>query len=402
MDSVVIKAGREASLLRRHPWVFSGAVARLIGHPQRGQTVQVLSADGRALAVGAFSPDSQIQVRLWDHDPCTCIDADFFRRRIADAVAFRRGLPSLKDTDAWRLVNAEADGLPGLIVDRYADFAVCQFLSAGAEAWRAEIVAALSEILPLKGIYERSDTESRRKEGLAPSTGPLWGQAPPGRVAIIEGSLRFQVDIQAGHKTGFYLDQRENRRVVAAHSAGTEVLNAFSYTGAFGIWALAGGARTVTHLDTAAEALALAEIHTTLNGFDRAAVTLTAADVFKQLRAFRDAGRRFDLIVLDPPKFAFSAGQVPKAARGYKDINLLAFKLLRPAGLLFTFSCSGHIDAALFQKIVSDAALDAGCGGRLLQDLGQAPDHPVALHFPEGRYLKGLLVRVEGAGAKGS
>jgi 23S rRNA (cytosine1962-C5)-methyltransferase len=395
INAVVIKAGREASLLRRHPWVFSGAVARLIGQPGEGETVQVQTADGRTLAVGAYSPVSQIRVRVWDNNPSTIVDADFFKRRIGQAIARRNRQPSLKDTDAWRVVNAESDSLPGLIVDRYADFAVCQFLSAGAEAWRAEIVAALRETLPLKGIYERSDTESRRKEGLSPSVGPLWGAPPPGRLEIVEGRLRFQVDLQGGHKTGFYLDQRDNRRLVAAYSAGAEVLNAFSYTGAFGLWALEGGAGAVTHLDTAAEALALAQIHTCLNGFDPSAVTLTEADVFSRLRHYRDVGQYFDLIVLDPPKFAFSAGQVPKAARGYKDINLLAFKLLRPGGILFTFSCSGHIDVALFQKIVFDAALDAGCTGRILHDLGQAPDHPVALNFPEGRYLKGLVVQVE-------
>ncbi len=391
--AVVIKAGREASLLRRHPWIFSGAVARLMGQPGSGDTVQVLAADGRSLAVGAYSPSSQIRVRVWDSDAATPIDAGFFHRRIARAVALRKWQPSLQDTDAWRVVNAESDGLPGLIVDRYADFAVCQFLSAGVEAWRDEIVAAVWDHLPLKGIYERSDSESRLKEGLPAATGVLRGEPPPTRVEIREGRLRFYVDLRSGHKTGFYLDQRDNRRMVAAYADGAEALNAFSYTGAFGLWALEGGAKAVTHLDTSAEALALAEAHTSLNGFDAARVTVTAADVFKQLRRYRQEERRFDLIVLDPPKFAATAAQVSKAARGYKDINLLAFTLLRPGGLLFTFSCSGHLDPALFQKIVFDAALDAGCNARILQDLGQAPDHPVALHFPEGRYLKGLLIR---------
>jgi 23S rRNA (cytosine1962-C5)-methyltransferase len=396
MNAVVIKKGREASLLRLHPWVFSGSVARLVGRPGRGETVRVQAADGRTLAVGAYSPDSQIRVRIWDHDPLTVIDAAFFHRRLAAALAWRRRLPHLRDTNAWRLVNEESDGLPGLVVDRYADFAVCQFLSAGAETWRDAIVAALRAQLPLQGIFERSDTEARRKEGLPPSVGPIWGTPPPVSIDITEGPLRFQVNVHTGHKTGFYLDQRENRRLTATYSAGARVLNAFAYTGAFGLWAFAGGAQSVTQLETSSDALAMAEAHASLNGFDPARVSHVAADVFKQLRTYREEGRRFDLVILDPPKFAATAGQVAKAARGYKDINLLAFRLLRPGGTLFTFSCSGHVDAPLFQKIVFDAALDAGCTARILHDLGQAPDHPVALNFPEGRYLKGLVVGIEG------
>jgi 23S rRNA (cytosine1962-C5)-methyltransferase len=396
MNAVVIKKGREASLLRHHPWVFSGAVARLVGKPKRGETVRIQAADGRTLAVGAYSPDSQIRVRLWDHDPQTAIDAAFFHHRLERAIAWRGRLPQLRDTNAWRIVNGESDGLPGVVVDRYADFAVCQFLSAGADLWREEIVAALRAQLPIKGVFERSDTDARRKEGLPPSMGPIWGLPPPELIDITEGPLRFQVDVQTGHKTGFYLDQRENRRLVAAYSPGAHVLNAFAYTGAFGLWALAGGAETVTHLEASADALTQADVHTALNGFDSAKVSLITADVFKQLRIYRDQGQRFDLVILDPPKFAAAAGQVSKAARGYKDINLLAFRLLRPGGTLFTFSCSGHVDGALFQKIVFDAALDAGCTVKILHDLGQAPDHPVALNFPESRYLKGFAVGIEG------
>ncbi|HDI58995.1 MAG TPA: 23S rRNA (cytosine(1962)-C(5))-methyltransferase RlmI [Desulfobacteraceae bacterium] len=394
MNAVIIKKGREASLLRRHPWVFSGSVARLVGSPGRGETMQIQASDGRPLGVGAYSPDSQIRVRVWDHDPQTVIDTAFFQHRLASAISWRSRLPHLRETNAWRLVNGESDGLPGLVVDRYADFAVCQFLSAGADAWRNEIVAALRAQFPLQGVFERSDTEARRKEGLLPSVGSLWGAAPPECIEITEGPLRFQVDVRTGHKTGFYLDQRENRRLVAAYSAGAKVLNAFAYTGAFGLWALAGGAQSVIQLETSTDALAMAETHAPLNGFAPAKISHVCADVFKQLRAYRDEGRRFDLIILDPPKFAAAAGQVSKAARGYKDINLLAFRLLNPGGTLFTFSCSGHVDTALFQKIVFDAALDAGCTARILHDLGQAPDHPVALNFPEGRYLKGLAVGI--------
>ena len=394
MHTVIIKSGREKSLRRRHPWVFSGAVARLIGTPAPGDTVAVQAANGQPLGVGAFSPRSQIRVRLWDSDPQTTVDEAFFAQRIA-AAAVRRRLPPLGDTDALRLVNAESDGLPGLIVDRYGEFAVCQFLSAGVEAWKPALVAALRAELPVRGIFERSDADVRRKEGLAPSVGTLWGETPPPVIEITEGPLRFEVDVHHGHKTGFYLDQRENRRLVAVYAAGAEVLNAFSYTGAFGIWALHGGARSVTHVDSAAAALATAERHTALNGFDPRAVSLVQADVFEQLRHYRDTGRCFDLIVLDPPKFAATGGQVPRAARGYKDINLLGFRLLRPGGRLFTFSCSGHIELDLFKKIVADAALDAGRRGCILHDLGQAPDHPVGLHFPEGRYLKGIVVQAD-------
>ena len=395
MDTVIIKSGREASLRRHHPWVFSGALARLIGRPAPGATVALHAADGRPLGVGAYSPHSQIRVRIWDHDPATAIDAAFFQDRIRRAATRRMRIPGMADTDARRLVNAESDGLPGLVVDQYGDFMVCQFLSAGVEAWKPQIVAALCAQGPPAGIYERSDATVRTKEGLPPSRGVLWGEPPPPRIAIREGPLHFEVDVLTGHKTGFYLDQRDNRRQVAAFADGAEVLNAFSYSGGFGLWALHGGARQVTHIDTSREALALAEANARRNGFEPAATVLTAADVFAALRGYRDEGRRFDLVVLDPPKFAATAGQVPKAARGYKDINLLGFKLLRPGGILATFSCSGHVEPPLFQKIVADAALDAGRRARILRDLGQAADHPVDLCFPEGRYLKGLLVQAD-------
>ena len=395
MHTVIIKVRRDHSLRRRHPWVFSGAIARVIGRPEPGETVALFTADGQPLGLGAYSPASQIRVRLWDADEKCSIDAEFFRRRIARAATRRQGCPRLQQTDAYRLINAESDGLPGLIVDRYADFAVCQFLAAGVEAWKPDIVAALRQEIPLSGIFERSDPEVRGKEGLPPATGNLWGETPPQPIVIREGPLSFEVDVHNGHKTGFYLDQRENRRLLAAYASDAEVLNAFSYTGAFGLWALFGGARNVTHVDSAAEALAAAGRHTRLNGFETQRVTLIQADVFQQLRRYRDEGRRFDLIVLDPPKFAASISQVSRAARGYKDINLLAFKLLRPAGRLFTFSCSGHMERNLFQKIVSDAALDAERSACVLHHLGQAPDHPVALNFPEGEYLKGMAIQVD-------
>lgn len=396
LPTLSLKLGREKSLLRRHPWIFSGAVARLEGDPQPGETVDVCAADGRWLARAACSPRSQICARVWTFAEDETITPDFFRSRLARALTARNLLSNLQSpVSAVRLVNAESDFLPGLIVDRYADWLVCQFLSAGAEKWKREIVAALGELVPNAGIYERSDVDVRAKEGLPPVTGVLAGAPPPELVEIEESGCRFLVDVQRGHKTGFYLDQRNNRALLAGYASGREVLNAFAYTGSFGVLALRGGAAHVTNLDSSAAALELARRNIELNGFDKIRITHHLGDAFAVLRQYRDARRQFDLIVLDPPKFAESQRQVERAARGYKDINLLAFKLLRPGGLLFTFSCSGAIEPALFQKIVADAAVDAGCEAQILQRMTQAADHPVALSFPEGEYLKGLVCRVE-------
>lgn len=398
MVSLTLKPGREKSLLRRHPWIFSGAVARVDGALAPGETVQVISAAGEPLALGAYSPQSQIAVRLWTFDPAQTITPDFLRARLAQAVTARALGPTpdswLPGAAARRLVNAESDGLPGLVVDAYADYLVSQFLSAGAEHWKRDLVNALNELCPNQGIYERSDVDVREKEGLAPAVGVLAGRAPPEQVEIQEGAVRFYVDVLGGHKTGFYLDQRENRALVAQFSEGREVLNGFAYTGGFAVWALQGGATRVTNVDTSAPALALAQRQLALNGLDESRVENVPGDMFQVLRRYRDARRTFDLIILDPPKFAEARSQIEGAARGYKDINLLAFKLLRPGGVLFTFSCSGLISPDLFQKIVAGAALDAGREAQILRRLTQAPDHPVALNFPEGEYLKGLVCRV--------
>lgn len=391
---VWLKEGREKSLLRRHPWVFEGAIARLEGEPQAGETVQVCDAHGQFLAWGAYSPSSQIRVRLWSFNPQERIDALFLRRRLEAALRARQGLLADSQTNAWRLVHAESDGLPGLIVDQYADTLVAQFLSSGAERWREEIATALMDLTQARRLYERSDVEVRRLEGLPDRSGPLRGEAPPDRLEIVENGLRFYVDVYQGHKTGFYLDQRRNRRLVRDLAQGRHVLDCFCYSGGFLVNALAGGAASALGLDTSAEALALAEANIALNRLAAQRVTLEEADVFQALRALRDRGRRFDLIVLDPPKFAPTAAHIPQAARGYKDINLLAFKLLNPGGILLTFSCSGGVDAALFQKIVADAAVDAGIQAQIFAWLFQAEDHPVSLAFPEGIYLKGLAVRV--------
>lgn len=389
LPSLSLKPGREKSVLRRHPWVFSGAVARLDGSPEAGGTVEVRSAAGDLLGHAAYSPSSQIRARLWSVDPLEVVDADFFRRRIERALRLRAGL-QIGSGGALRLVYAESDGLPGLIVDRYAGTLVAQFLTTGAEFWRETLADLLLEQTGLKDLYERSDAEVRELEGLPPRQGALRG-VPPEKSTISENGLLFTVDIAHGHKTGFYLDQRLNRLRVRSLAEGREMLDCFCYTGGFTVHALAGGARSVLSVDASAEALSLCQEHVLLNHFPSEKHETLEGDVFQVLRKLRDAGRTFDLIVLDPPKFAPTAAQAEKASRGYKDINLLGFKLLRPGGILVTFSCSAGVDAALFQKIVASAALDAGAEAQILERLSQGPDHPVALHFPEGAYLKGLV-----------
>ncbi|HPB01258.1 MAG TPA: class I SAM-dependent methyltransferase, partial [Candidatus Marinimicrobia bacterium] len=382
-------------LLRHHPWLFSGAIERIEGEPQLGETVELRAHDGRFLGFGAWSPKSQIAVRIWSFNPDDEINADFLRRQLSWAIKRRESLFEPGKTDAVRLVNAESDGLPGLIVDRYNDYLVVQFLSAGAEFWRETIVTVLAEIVPVTGIYERSDVEVREKEGLELRRGLLQGNEPSELIEICENSRRFLVDIRNGHKTGFYLDQRDNRQKITEFSARREVLNCFAYTGGFALAALSAGATKVTNVETSAEALELLNRNVALNGFNPAKVENLTDDVFQVLRKFRDQGRSFDLIILDPPKFAESKSQIERASRGYKDINLLAFKLLRPGGILFTFSCSGQISPELFQKIVADSALDAGKSAQILVWLNQSADHPTALNFPEGHYLKGLVCVVD-------
>jgi 23S rRNA (cytosine1962-C5)-methyltransferase len=394
MAAVILKPGREKSLLRRHPWIFSGAVAGVDGEPEAGDTVDVRAADGAILAKGAFSPHSQITVRVWSFDPAEEIDPPFFRRRLERAAACRNFLLKDRDRSAYRLVYAESDNLPGIIVDRYQDFFVCQFLSAGAERWKGQIASLLNEMLPVSGIYDRSDTQVREKEGLPPQSGILSGEMPPALIMIQEGPCRFLVDVQRGHKTGFYLDQRENRNALEEFAEGTEVLNCFAYTGAFGIRALKSNASKVTHIESSGPALEIAKRHAELNRVDGSRVENVEDDVFHRLREYRKSGRQFDLIILDPPKFVESRSQLERASRGYKDINLLAFQLLRQGGLLFTFSCSGLMPALLFQKIVADAALDAHREAQIIRFLSQSRDHPTSLNFPEGAYLKGLICRV--------
>ncbi len=391
---VHLKPGRDKSLRRWHPWVFSGAIARVTGTPNAGDTVTVVGANGVPLGVGAYSPHSQIRVRLWTFDPHQGIDAAFLAAQVARAVE-RRGAPDEGGPWARRLVHAENDGLPGLIVDRYGDQLVAQILAAGAERWREDLADALLAATGCAGLHERSDADVRIKEGLPVRAGHWRGREAPELVEIRESGVRLLVDVRQGHKTGFYLDQRPARAKVAALAAGRRVLNCFAYTGGFGLAALRGGAEHVTHLEASGAALALADRHGEMNGFEPARWECVEADAFTRLRQWQQEGRRFDLVVLDPPKFVESRQHLPRGCRGYKDINLQALKLLAPGGVLVTFSCSGLLEADLFQKIVADAALDAGRRLQMVERLGQADDHPVLLSFPEGAYLKGLVCRAD-------
>ena len=389
---IVLKKGREKSLRRRHPWIFSGAIGKVTGKPGVGDTVEIKDSSGKPLARAAYSPKSQIRARVWTFDPAEEVDAAFFRQRVMRALALREALPAGRHSNALRLVHGESDGLPGLVVDRYADVLVAQFLAAGVERWRDPILDALVELSGCSAVYERSDAETRKLEGLEARVGFARGDHAAKRCPIIEYGLNFRVDVEQGQKTGFFLDQRENRQRVRSLAAGREVLDGFSYTGGFAIAALAGGAQRVTAVESSKEAIEIARENLAANPFDAAKVEFVQADVFAQLRKLRDQAARFDLVVLDPPKFAPTASQARNAARAYKDINLLAFKLLRPGGLLATFSCSGGVDAALFQSIVAGAALDAGAEAKIVERFSAAADHPVALEFPEGDYLKGLLL----------
>ncbi|MFN0186503.1 MAG: class I SAM-dependent rRNA methyltransferase [Aquabacterium sp.] len=388
--TVRLHPGKERSLMRHHPWVFAGSVAR--GGGDSGATVRVETADGRFLAWAAYSPRSQIRLRAWSFDAAEPIDGAFFERRIAAAVAMRARLAIA--SDSMRLVHGEADGLPGLIVDRYADVLSVQLLSAGTEAWRDVIAGALSRVTGCERIYERSDSGVRGMEGLAERCGWLRGGGEP-EVEIREHGWHLGVDIGGGHKTGFYLDQRDNRAGFArlVRQLGLRnVLNCYCYTGGFSVAALAGGAREVVSVDSSAPALERARAHVARNGFDLAGCSFLDADVNRTLRDLAAQGRRFDAIVLDPPKFAPSAAHAERAARAYKDINRLALKLLSPGGLLTTYSCSGGIGAELFHKIVAGAGIDAGVDAAILQRLEAAPDHPTTLCYPEGEYLKGLAL----------
>lgn len=392
MIEVILNKGRERSLLRRHPWIFDGGISGVSGVPQAGDTVEIKSADGAWLARASYSPMSKLRARVWTFDEGEQIDQNFFDRRIQAAFEYRRRLGISEITNAYRLIHGEADGLPGCVIDLYGDYCVCQFLCAGSEKHRSEILKALRIIPGLKGIYERSDTDARGRDGLQPRCGNIAGEEPPELFKVVENGLAFYVDIRNGHKTGYYLDQRDNRAAMPFCAGTNEVLNCFCYTGGFGLRAAKSGAAHVTQVDLSESALALAAKNASLNGFAEEQFTYIKADVFTQLRKFRDMGNKYDVVILDPPKFAETPKQLEKASRGYKDINLLGIKLTQPGGTLLTFSCSGAMEPELFRKIVGDAARDAGRKAIVTRVLTQAPDHPISLDFPEGRYLTGLQV----------
>jgi 23S rRNA (cytosine1962-C5)-methyltransferase len=390
MKTIRLKDGKERSLLRRHPWIFDSAVAK--GGGDSGETVRVESHAGQFLAWAAFSPASKIRARAWSFDEGQRIDAAFLAATCERAVRARKRFDIR--SDSMRLVHGESDGLPGLIVDRYGDTLVAQFLSAGVERWKPQLALALLKETGLARLYERSDTNSRALEGLAPAAGWLHGDGPT-ELTIRENEWELTVDIAGGHKTGFYLDQRDSRRKFSEYARRLQfqrVLNCYCYTGGFTVAALAGGAAHVTSIDSSGPALERARAHVALNGFDAARADFLDADVNASLRRFIEEGRTFDAIVLDPPKLAPSVAHADRAARAYKDINRLALKLLEPGGVLFTYSCSGGISADLFHKIVASAGADAGVDGYIGERLGGAPDHPMTLAFPEGEYLKGLVI----------
>jgi 23S rRNA (cytosine1962-C5)-methyltransferase len=393
MATVTLRPGRERSVVNRHPWLFSGALAGVDGRPAAGEAVEVVDHAGGWLARGTWGGSDQLAVRLWTWEPDEAIDAGLIRRRLARAIAGRAALAADPATTAYRLVFSEADGLPGLVVDRYGDHLAAQLSTAGAAARAEAIVAALAEALAPRGIVERVEVEARAKEGLPPADRLLWGAAPDGPVEIREHGLRLLVDLATGQKTGAYLDQRENRRRVAAYCREAEVLSGFCYTGGFELQAARAGARRITGIDSSAEALRLAERNRALNEI-ATPIDWVEGNVFGELRRLRAEERRFDVVILDPPKFVQARAQLERGCRGYKDINLLAMQLLRPGGVLATFSCSGLVSADLFQKVVFGAAVDARRDVQIVERLGQGADHPILLTFPESEYLKGLICRV--------
>ena len=393
MPEIILKANRDKSVRRLHPWIFSGAVARITGEPQNGETVDVISATGDFLAKAAVNPKSNIVGRIWTWDITEQVNEHFLESRLIRAVESRNKLNNWFHTDAIRLVHGESDGLPGFILDKYGDAFVVQISTAGIEFWKELLIQLIIKNTGAKLLYERSDLDVRELEGLPQFKGPLHGRLSTNFITIQENDLIYNVDIINGHKTGFYLDQRENRLIARQLAHGLKVLDCFSYTGGFAVNALAGNAESVTLVDTSSKALVTAQSNIVINNLSMEKVNLIELDVFGYLRTLRDVGESYDMIILDPPKFAPTSAQVERASRAYKDINLLALKILRPGGYLMTFSCSGGVSEDLFQKIISGAALDAGVNAVILKRMHQAIDHPVAVNFPEGAYLKGFLVQ---------
>jgi 23S rRNA (cytosine1962-C5)-methyltransferase len=393
MPEIILKPGREKSLLRRHPWIFSGAVESVHDSPKIGETVDVISSAGEFLAKAAYNPISNIAGRVWTWDESEQVNPNLFEERLRLAIDLRRKMSDLIPSNAMRLVHGESDGLPGLVVDKYDDVCVVQFLTAGVEFWRECIIDIIQKTTNAHVLYDRSDVDVRQLEGLPLITGLLIGNKLENPVMIMENDIKLMVDVVNGHKTGFYLDQRDNRLLARKISENKRVLDCFSYTGGFAINCLAGKAKCVTLVESSSSALTNARENISINNLNLDQVEFVEQDVFKYLRTLRDIGETFDLVILDPPKFAPTVSQAERAARGYKDINLLAFKILNKGGNLLTFSCSGGINEDLFQKIVASSALDAGVEAVISKRLHQAIDHPVALNFPEGAYLKGFLIQ---------
>ncbi|CAH0525913.1 class I SAM-dependent methyltransferase [Vibrio hippocampi] len=387
--------GRDKSVRRKHPWIFSRGIARVVGEPALGETVDVFAHNGEWLGKAAYSPHSQIRARMWSFgDKKQNIDVDFFIQRVQQAQLLRDDIIERDGLTGYRLIAAESDGLPGITIDKYDNFLVCQLLSAGAEFQKQALVDALVHCYPDCSIYERSDVAIRKKEGLTERTGVLHGDAPQQPVIIEENGIKISVDIINGHKTGFYLDQRDSRNQAQKYVKDKEVLNCFSYTGGFGLYALKGGASRVINADVSQPALDTARSNAEMNGFKGKQAVFLNADVFKLLREYRDQGTKFDVVIMDPPKFADSKAQLNGACRGYKDINMLAMQILKPGGTLLTYSCSGLMDQNLFQKIIADAAIDANRSVKFVERFEQAADHPTDTAYPEGFYLKGFACRV--------
>lgn len=393
--NLILKPGREKSLQQRHPWVFSGAVERIIGQAEPGQTVRIQDAKRKFLGWGAYNPKSQIAARVWSWREDEEVNAEFIYKRIQAAYNLRNESDLSDVTNSCRCVFSESDGFPGLVVDRYNEQLVLQISSSGAEFWRSEIYADLQEITGTRNLFEKSDSEIRKLDGLPARVELIGGTLPDAALEIQEWGIKYLVDIQHGQKTGFYLDQRQNRNKIRQFALGKRVLNCFSYTGGFSLNAAAGGAKEIISIDSSASANQLAQKNLELNSMQIASCKWVTADVFTELRVLRDRGEKFDLIILDPPKFAPTYHSIERANRAYKDVNLLGMKLLNRGGILFTFSCSGGVSADLFRKIVHGAAVDAGVNAVILEQLHQDMDHPIPIHFPEAEYLKGLICKIE-------
>ncbi len=391
---IYLNVSREKSLLRKHPWVFSKAIKSIKGKPILGDTVDIYDNKGNWLACGAYSPESQIRVRVWSFIPEQRIDRTFFLDKLTQAQQRRDFFIQQGELTGYRLIAGESDGLPGITIDRYDNFIVCQLLSAGADIYRHVIVDCLKELYPSCHIYERSDVDVRKKEGLEKVTGWLTQPQASTECVINEHGIKMYVDIEQGHKTGFYLDQRVSRLTAGVYAKDKTVLNCFSYTGTFALHCVANGAKHVTNVDVSQTALDIAKRNLALNNLPEDKVTFLKEDVFKLLRHYKEQGTKFDMIILDPPKFVDSKAQLNSACRGYKDINRIAMELLNDNGILMTFSCSGLLEQSLFQKVVADAALDAGKNAYFVERLQQAPDHPISSNYPEGYYLKGLVCQV--------